>query len=220
MQRKPGPGLSAERVHKKRLYDIDWTDSKNCTCCEADGTEKRRIYHCREWREERNKIPRVVRTCEMKAKSSQNDWKWQRGLVSYPEMEGIWQAASLESSIGFRRHHGPGTEEFKASAIIWLLMVLCKGSRGKMRRVVGQWCMTMTRKKRRGMLLMVRCWRSWKCREQLKEQIFWAFSMGALGSCWPIFIFSDSCEHSVWELMSWRKVEQKLTRTNGGLGKT
>ena len=65
---------------QKRLYDMNWASRKNCKCCD---TGKHRLYHWKEWREERNKMENAVRTYEMKARSSEEDWKWRRELMSY-----------------------------------------------------------------------------------------------------------------------------------------
>ena len=46
---RPDLGLLAEHGRKKKeMYDMNWADSKNCLCCEAEGTEKHRLHHCKE----------------------------------------------------------------------------------------------------------------------------------------------------------------------------
>ena len=52
-----------------------WADSKCCKCCQAERTEKRRLYHCGEGREERNTMRDVARSREMKEKSSKNKFR-------------------------------------------------------------------------------------------------------------------------------------------------
>ena len=75
---------------------------KNCKCCEAEGTDKHRLHHCDELREKRNNMPDVVRSCEMKARSSKEDWKWQRALMSYLQLGklGGQQTSEAEVDIG------------------------------------------------------------------------------------------------------------------------
>ena len=70
-----------------RLYDMSLADSKLCECCQPEGTEKYNLYQCSGWMEEGNQMPDVVRCCEMKAKSSDEDRKWQRQLASYPKFD-------------------------------------------------------------------------------------------------------------------------------------
>ena len=67
-----------------------WADSKHRKCCEAEGSEKHRLHHCREWREERNKIPGGARTCDMKARSSKEDWECQRVADIVSKCGGNW----------------------------------------------------------------------------------------------------------------------------------
>ena len=64
---------------------MSWVDSKKIAkCCEAGGTDKHRLYHCDELREERKNMPDVVRSCEMKARSgNEKAENWQR-------MERMW----------------------------------------------------------------------------------------------------------------------------------
>ena len=82
-----------ERGRKKKLYDINWATSKKCKCCEAEGTENTGFFQCKESREERNNMPDAARTYEMKARSSKEDWKWQRGLMSYPQFGEHWSCS-------------------------------------------------------------------------------------------------------------------------------
>ena len=69
MQRKQ----LAKRGRKKKLYDMNLADSKNCKCCEEESIEKHRLYQSKEWSAERSKMPDVVRSCEMKSRSSKVD---------------------------------------------------------------------------------------------------------------------------------------------------
>ena len=88
MQHKRGRGSQARSWTKKKKDCTTWVGRtpKNRKCCEAEGTEKHRLYHCEEWWEERNKMPDAVRSCEMKART------WQRGLESYPTLWDTWAA--------------------------------------------------------------------------------------------------------------------------------
>ena len=79
---------------KKRLYDMKWVESKKCK-----GLRSRR-YHCKEWREARHKMPDAVRSCAMKARSSKDDWKWPRGLMSRPKSgENVGGQQTLEAAV-------------------------------------------------------------------------------------------------------------------------
>ena len=77
-------------VDARKAVNMNRADSKKCKYCQAEGTEKHRLYHCSEWREERSKMPNVVRSYEMKAPSSTEDWTWQRRLVSFPNNGKGW----------------------------------------------------------------------------------------------------------------------------------
>ena len=56
---------------QKRLFDNDWSDTSQCQACKKEeGTEKHRLYHCREWYEVRREIPEVFRKREQKARTS------------------------------------------------------------------------------------------------------------------------------------------------------
>ena len=47
------------------------------------GAAKHRVYHCCERRTERNNMSDAERSCEMKVRSSPEDWKRQRVLASH-----------------------------------------------------------------------------------------------------------------------------------------
>ena len=57
--------FAVDRGHKNKLYDMNRAESKRCKCCQLEGPEKHRLYHRKEWKEERNKMPDVVRSCGM-----------------------------------------------------------------------------------------------------------------------------------------------------------
>ena len=42
-----------------------------------EGTEKHRLYHCPSWRWVRNQVPQVLESWEQRARTSQEDWRWQ-----------------------------------------------------------------------------------------------------------------------------------------------
>ena len=52
---------------RKKAVSLIWTDSTSCKCWEAEGTETT-SNHCTEWREERDNMPDVVRSFEVKAR--------------------------------------------------------------------------------------------------------------------------------------------------------
>ena len=130
----------------KRLYDMCWTDSKRCQCCQAEGTEKHRLYQGYELREEKNNMSDKVRSCDLKAKSSKEDGKWQRRLSSCPKLgkerrsskywEQQWHSDTsrdLDGKVdGFREH----------LAIDGSMKEVQDGTR----HVLGRWCNLTTTK--------------------------------------------------------------------------
>ena len=48
--------------------------------------KKHRLHHCPEWYEVRREIPEVFR----KARTSEKEWKWQRGVVEHPLSGSQW----------------------------------------------------------------------------------------------------------------------------------
>ena len=93
--RKGSPQMDSKACRASQVLDRYRTVDENqgctnCKCCEAEGTEKYTAYHCKERREEWDKIPDVVRACEMKTRPSNADWTWQRGLVSYLQSGETW----------------------------------------------------------------------------------------------------------------------------------
>ena len=76
---------------QQRLFDIGWSDERQCHACHREeGTGKRRLYHCPEWYEVRREIPEVFRKLEQEARASKNEWMWQRGIVAHPLSESQW----------------------------------------------------------------------------------------------------------------------------------
>ena len=63
---------------------MNWADGKNCKCCQAEGTENIDFTTARNGRRKRNNMPDAVRSCEMKATQSKQNWTWQRWLTSFP----------------------------------------------------------------------------------------------------------------------------------------
>ena len=69
---------------QKRFFDFGWSDESKCHAChKEEGTEKHRLYHCPEWNEIRREIPEAFRMWEQKARTSKEEWKWQRGIVTH-----------------------------------------------------------------------------------------------------------------------------------------
>ena len=66
------------------------TKSKCEGCHKEDGTERHGLFHCPSWSEVRHRIPEDFRKCEQKLRTSQKEWKWQRGIVAYPPSESHW----------------------------------------------------------------------------------------------------------------------------------
>ena len=74
-----------------RLFDIGWSDESECEAChKEEGTEKHRLYRCREWYEARREIPEAFRKWEQKARTSKKEWKWQSGIVTHPLSDSQW----------------------------------------------------------------------------------------------------------------------------------
>ena len=109
MQHKQDLGSISAAWTQNKLCDMNWADSNTCKCCEAEGAEEHRLYHCKTWREERHRMPDGARTCEMRARSSKEDWRWQRGLMSYPASDGEVDIVVLGQKVdGFRNHTAIG----------------------------------------------------------------------------------------------------------------
>ena len=89
---------------------MNWVDSKLCECCQAEGTEKHRLYRCGDWKEEAIKVPDVARSCEMKEKVSNKRLEMAEG-VGVVSKVGQRRAGSFGSSCGSQTPHGVGTEE-------------------------------------------------------------------------------------------------------------
>ena len=69
----------------------DSSDDSKCQAChKEEGTEKHRLYHCPEWYEVRHGIPDAFRKWEQKTRTSKEEWKWQRGIVTPPLSESQW----------------------------------------------------------------------------------------------------------------------------------
>ena len=70
---------------QKRLFDFGWSNESKCQACHKEGgTGKHRLYHRPEWNEVRREIP------EQKARTSKEEWKWQRGIVTHLPSESQW----------------------------------------------------------------------------------------------------------------------------------
>ena len=66
---------------QKRMYDIGWSNEKICRGCDKEeGKEKHRPSSV-EGR--RNQIPEKLGRWEQRARTSKEDWKWQRGITSH-----------------------------------------------------------------------------------------------------------------------------------------
>ena len=68
---------------QKKVFDIGWSDERECQAChKEEGTAKHRLYRCPEWYEVRREIPEAFRKWVQKARTSKEEWKWQRGCAS------------------------------------------------------------------------------------------------------------------------------------------
>ena len=80
---------------QKKLFDIGWSDESECQAGhKEEGTEKHRLYHCLERYDVRREIPEAFWKWEQKARTSKNEWKWQRGIVAHPLSESQWNRAT------------------------------------------------------------------------------------------------------------------------------
>ena len=52
--------------------------------------KKHMLYHCPEWNEVRREIPEAFRKWEQKARTSQKEWKWQRGILTHTLGDSQW----------------------------------------------------------------------------------------------------------------------------------
>ena len=68
-------------------------------------TEKHRLYHCPEWHEIRREIPETFRKWEQRAKTSKEEWKWQRGIVAHPLSESQWNGGNFRMKIWESEKH-------------------------------------------------------------------------------------------------------------------
>ena len=67
---------------QKKPFDIGWSDESECQACHKEkGTEKHRLYQ--QWHETRREIPETFRKWEQKARTSKEEWKWQKGVLSH-----------------------------------------------------------------------------------------------------------------------------------------
>ena len=73
---------------QKRLFDIGRMKVNVKLATRRLGTEKHRLYHCSEWHEIRREIPEALQKWEQKTKTSEKEWKLQRGTVTHPLSEG------------------------------------------------------------------------------------------------------------------------------------
>ena len=87
MQHKQGRGSSVGRGPKERCVARIGPTSKTCECCQAEGTEKHKLYHCSEGKEQENKLTDAVRSCERQAESSKEDWQDSGNGCGMPEEE-------------------------------------------------------------------------------------------------------------------------------------
>ena len=76
------------RHEQYRGSSVEWGSTANSLKgVRQKVATKQRPYRCGERGEERHKMPDVVWSCEMKANSSNDDWKWQKRCVSYPNYD-------------------------------------------------------------------------------------------------------------------------------------
>ena len=76
---------------QKKLFHNGWSDESACQAChKAESTEKHRLYSCPEWHEIRRKISEAFRKWEQNARTSKEEWKWQRCIVTHPLGESRW----------------------------------------------------------------------------------------------------------------------------------
>ena len=57
--------------------------------------KKHRLYHCLSWRDVRNQITDGLGKWEQKAKTSKEDWKWQKRMTSHPLSGSNWRRSHL-----------------------------------------------------------------------------------------------------------------------------
>ena len=76
---------------QKKLFDTGWSDESECQACHKEEfTEKHRLYHSPELYEVKREIPEAFRKWEQKARTSKNERKWHRGIVTHPLSESQW----------------------------------------------------------------------------------------------------------------------------------
>ena len=67
---------------QKRFHVMSWSEEK-CRGCNKEGTEKHRLYHLLVSEGgQKTQILEQLGNWEQKAKTSKNDWTWQRGVAS------------------------------------------------------------------------------------------------------------------------------------------
>ena len=70
----------------------------------CQGTEKHRLFHCPEWCEARREITEAPRKWEQKARTSEKEWKWQRGIVTHPLSESQWNKGHFSMKKKSEKH--------------------------------------------------------------------------------------------------------------------
>ena len=124
---------------QKRLFDLGWSDVSQCQACQLEeGAEKHRLHHCPEWYEVRREIPQAFRKLKQKARTSEKEWKWQRGTVAHPLSESQWNRDHFSMkkwesekhknwgmpAEGFKGHSAP-SKRAELTAFLCLLKKVC-----------------------------------------------------------------------------------------------
>ena len=128
---------------QKRLFDIGWSnESKRQACHKEEGTEKHRLYQSPGWNEVRRRIAEACRKRELLARTSKNEWKWQRGIVINPLNESQWNRGqfSMKKKVGVRESTRVCACQQKGSKATLQLTALFWVQLESVEHVVGQWC--------------------------------------------------------------------------------
>ena len=109
-----------------RLFDICWSDASQCQVCHTEeGTEKHRFCHCSEWHESRREILEAFRKWEQKARTSKEEWKWQRGIVTHPPSESQRKRSCFSMTKWWSEKHRSWVCQQEASRATWLPTAPC-----------------------------------------------------------------------------------------------
>ena len=95
-------------------------ENNECKICVGPGTEKDRLYHCKEWNRMRLQLDTDVRLMEQIAESGSRCWLW--GKVIFPFQERVRPRGLLiirrrveDGSVGCQKTRKRGTETLEAT---------------------------------------------------------------------------------------------------------